>query len=63
MPEHPEEGITYIQVKDSEDATGKVATTFFGDPTSKVELVGVTGTNGKTTIPYYIIHSVISNIK
>ena len=33
MPEHPEEGITYIQVKDSEDATGKVATTFFGDPT------------------------------
>ena len=50
MPEHPEEGITYIQVKDSEDATGKVATTFFGDPTSKVELVGVTGTNGKTTI-------------
>ena len=50
MPEHPEEDITYIQVKDSEDATGKVATTFFGDPTSKVELVGVTGTNGKTTI-------------
>ncbi|WP_373829830.1 UDP-N-acetylmuramoyl-L-alanyl-D-glutamate--2,6-diaminopimelate ligase, partial [Bacteroides heparinolyticus] len=35
---------------DSEDAVGKVATAFYGDPTSKMELVGVTGTNGKTTI-------------
>ena len=42
--------ITYIQVKDSENAVGKVATAFYGDPTSKMELVGVTGTNGKTTI-------------
>ena len=50
MPEEPVAGITYIQVKDSEDATGKLATTFYGDPTSKMELVGVTGTNGKTTI-------------
>ncbi len=50
MPEEPVAGITYIQVKDSEDATGKIATTFYGDPTSKMELVGVTGTNGKTTI-------------
>ena len=50
MPEEPVAGITYIQVKDSEDAVGKIATTFYGDPTSKIELVGVTGTNGKTTI-------------
>ena len=50
LPEQPTEGITYVQVKDSEDATGKMATLFFGDPTSKMELVGVTGTNGKTTI-------------
>ena len=50
MPEEPVAGITYIQVKDSEDAVGKIATTFYGDPTSKMELVGVTGTNGKTTI-------------
>ena len=41
MPEEPVAGITYIQVKDSEDATGKIATTFYGDPTSKMELVGV----------------------
>lgn len=50
MPVERQEGITYIQVIDSEDATGKVATTFYGDPTSKMELVGVTGTNGKTTV-------------
>lgn len=44
------ENITCIQVSDSEDAAGKIATTFYGDPTSAIELVGVTGTNGKTTI-------------
>ena len=43
-------GITYIAVESTEDAVGKVATTFYGDPSSKLKLVGVTGTNGKTTI-------------
>lgn len=50
MPDKKEENITYIQVADSEDAVGKIATTFYGNPTSNIELVGVTGTNGKTTI-------------
>lgn len=50
MPEQKEADITYILVKDCEDAVGKIATTFYGNPTSKLELVGVTGTNGKTTI-------------
>src|SRR5574344_169625 len=50
LPETLSDKITYIQVVDSEDAVGKVATRFFGDPTSKLKLVGVTGTNGKTTI-------------
>ena len=50
IPEETNPDVTYIQVKDSENAVGKVATTFYGDPTSKMELVGVTGTNGKTTI-------------
>lgn len=50
MPTELQEGVTYIQVGDSEDAVGKVATTFYGNPTAKVDLVGVTGTNGKTTI-------------
>ncbi len=42
--------VTYIQVEDSEDAVGKVAHAFYGYPTKQLELVGVTGTNGKTTI-------------
>lgn len=50
LPEAPAEGVTYVQVASTEDAVGQVATTFYGDPTSKLELVGVTGTNGKTTI-------------
>ena len=50
LPAELSENVTYIQVKDTEDAVGKAATAFYGDPTSKLELVGVTGTNGKTTI-------------
>ncbi len=50
VPEQPAVGITFVQVKDSEEATGKVAHAFYGNPTSKLQLVGVTGTNGKTTI-------------
>ena len=43
-------GVTYMAVASTEDAVGKVATTFYGNPTTKLKLVGVTGTNGKTTI-------------
>ena len=44
------EQVTFVQVASTEDAIGKVATLFFGDPSKKVKLVGVTGTNGKTTV-------------
>ena len=50
LPERIEDNITYIKVENTEDCVGKLATTFYGDPTSKLELIGVTGTNGKTTI-------------
>ena len=50
LPEEKKQGVTYIQVADTEDVVGQVATTFYGNPTSKLKLVGVTGTNGKTTI-------------
>ena len=50
MPETKADGVTYIQVASTEDAVGKVATLFYGDPSRKLKLVGVTGTNGKTTI-------------
>lgn len=64
LPETLIENVTYIKVNDTEDVVGKLATTFYGDPTSKLELVGVTGTNGKLLLlPYYIICSVNSDIK
>ena len=50
MPVERQTGVTYVQVPSTESAIGPVATTFYGDPTSKLILVGVTGTNGKTTI-------------
>ncbi len=39
-----------IVIPDTRSAVGRIATTFYGNPTEKLELVGVTGTNGKTTI-------------
>ena len=50
LPEEKTEGVTYIQVASTESAVGPVATMFFGEPSQKLRLVGVTGTNGKTTI-------------
>ena len=50
LPKQIQEGICYITLKDTEDAVGKLATTFYGNPTQKLDLIGVTGTNGKTTI-------------
>ena len=50
MPEEQVEGVTYVVVESTESAVGLVATEFFGDPSRKLKLVGVTGTNGKTTI-------------
>ena len=50
MPQEKNDRVCYIQVASTEDAVGKVATLFFGDPSKHLKLVGVTGTNGKTTI-------------
>lgn len=50
VPEDKKEGVTYVAVASTEDAVGKVATLFYGDPSTKLKLVGVTGTNGKTTV-------------
>lgn len=50
LPDSIDPNVTYILLEDTEDAVGKIATHFYGDPTSKLKLVGVTGTNGKTTI-------------
>lgn len=50
MPESVAAGVTFVQVTSTEDAAGKVATLFYGAPSRKLKLVGVTGTNGKTTV-------------
>ena len=49
-PDNLNSDITYIKVNNTEEVVGKLATAFYGHPTSKLKLVGVTGTNGKTTI-------------
>lgn len=50
FPENVINGITYIQVKDTNKALAFMAANYFGDPSQKLKLVGITGTNGKTTI-------------
>ena len=50
FPENLEEDVAYIRVEDTEDCIGRLATLFYDNPTSQLDLIGVTGTNGKTTI-------------
>ncbi|MGV3530469.1 MAG: UDP-N-acetylmuramoyl-L-alanyl-D-glutamate--2,6-diaminopimelate ligase [Flavisolibacter sp.] len=50
MPAAVKDGITYVQVKDSASAAGIAAHNFYDRPSERLKLVGVTGTNGKTTI-------------
>ena len=50
LPAELSDEVTYVRVADTEEATGIIATHFYGNPTDKLKLVGVTGTNGKTTI-------------
>lgn len=49
MPEQVVEGVTYVKVPDSTVALGMMAAAFFDNPSRKLKLVGITGTNGKTT--------------
>lgn len=49
MPATYEKGVTYIRVADSADALGRLASAWHGHPSRNLKLVGVTGTNGKTT--------------
>lgn len=50
FPEVLVAGITYVQVKDTNKALAFMAANYFGNPSEKLKLVGITGTNGKTTI-------------
>lgn len=50
IPADANPAVTYVQVENTEQVVGDVATVFYGNPTDHLKLVGVTGTNGKTTI-------------
>ncbi|SMC99067.1 UDP-N-acetylmuramoyl-L-alanyl-D-glutamate--2,6-diaminopimelate ligase [Pedobacter nyackensis] len=50
IPEEKADDVTYIEVADSSVALGKMAANFYGNPSAKLKLIGITGTNGKTTI-------------
>ena len=49
LPENLIDGINYIQVKNSSKTLGKLAANFYGNPSENLKLIGITGTNGKTT--------------
>lgn len=49
LPKVLKEGVTYIKVLDAADAMGVIAANFYDNPSEKLKLIGVTGTNGKTT--------------
>ncbi|HET8839441.1 MAG TPA: UDP-N-acetylmuramoyl-L-alanyl-D-glutamate--2,6-diaminopimelate ligase [Flavobacteriaceae bacterium] len=50
FPEKKINGITYVLVNDSREALALMASNYYGNPSEKLKLIGVTGTNGKTTI-------------
>jgi UDP-N-acetylmuramoyl-L-alanyl-D-glutamate--2,6-diaminopimelate ligase len=50
LPESIDERVTYVTVKNSAHSLGLISSNFFGNPSRKLKLVGVTGTNGKTTV-------------
>ncbi|WP_312297650.1 UDP-N-acetylmuramoyl-L-alanyl-D-glutamate--2,6-diaminopimelate ligase [Chryseobacterium sp.] len=50
FPETLAENVTYIKVKDSAKTLGHLASNFYGNPSRKLKLIGVTGTNGKTSV-------------
>lgn len=50
MPPSLQDGVTYLEVVDSQEAVAYMAHQFYDEPSAKMKLVGVTGTNGKTTI-------------
>ncbi len=49
MPENPQQGVAYVVVENSDEALGIMADNYYGHPSRRLKLVGITGTNGKTT--------------
>lgn len=60
-PKEFKNGITYLKVEDTHSAIGIIADNFYGNPSRKLKLVGVTGTNGKTTT-VTLLHQLFMNL-
>lgn len=56
LPDERPEGVTFLRYESTEAVVGPLATTYYGDPTRRMKLIGVTGTNGKTTIATVLYH-------
>ena len=54
LPEEVIEGITYIIVNNTSKALGILASNFYDNPSEKLNLVGITGTNGKTSVAFFL---------
>ncbi|MBL4657772.1 MAG: UDP-N-acetylmuramyl-tripeptide synthetase, partial [Flavobacteriales bacterium] len=50
LPKRINDDVTYVRVKDSAEALGVIASNLYDNPSSKLNLIGITGTNGKTTV-------------
>jgi UDP-N-acetylmuramoyl-L-alanyl-D-glutamate--2,6-diaminopimelate ligase len=61
LPEQVMSGVTYVLVKDTALAAGLISHNFYGRPSQQVKLVGVTGTNGKTTVAT-LLYKLFSNL-
>lgn len=58
IPQEQPQGVTFVKVADSSLAMGFMASAFFGNPSERLRLVGITGTNGKTTTVTLLYHLV-----
>ena len=61
LPNELHKGVTYIRVKDSAEALGIMASNFYDHPSTQLKLIGVTGTNGKTTT-VTLLHDLFSKM-
>ncbi len=61
LPDALKEGVTYVQVANSSEALGMMASNYFGKPSKALQLIGITGTNGKTTTTT-LLYELFSNL-
>lgn len=61
LPSQLQAEVTYVEVKNSIQALGQIASNFYGNPSEHLKLIGVTGTNGKTSVTT-LLHQIFENL-